>query len=117
MAAALLLVAAGGYTRWRARSITEARAVGHTVVLRWVASREPVDGYKIYRTQKCGVYTDDALNGRNLVTTTTYTDLNVPSGTYCYAVRAVIYSGAKQVESANSNEVMATVPPVSPAKQ
>ncbi|HEY6945973.1 MAG TPA: fibronectin type III domain-containing protein [Candidatus Acidoferrum sp.] len=80
--------------------------VPHSVTLDWTASTSTVIGYNVYRgTQDGGPYTP--LNS-SLVTTTQYKDSSVQSGhTYFYVVTAV---DSSQVESANSNQVSATIP-------
>ncbi len=78
----------------------------HSVALSWTASRSQVVGYNAYRSsQSKGPYT--RLNSAR-ITGTSYTDVNVQSGaTYYYATTAV---NAQGIESAYSNQAVATVP-------
>jgi hypothetical protein len=69
---------------------------GNQVSLTWTAAPETVDGYYVYR----GGNLEEALQSgplnSSLITTTHYTDQNVPSGSYIYAVRAssLVLTGA-----------------------
>jgi fibronectin type 3 domain-containing protein len=76
------------------------------VTLDWTSSTSAVIGYNVYRgTVSGGPYTQ--LNS-SLVTTKQYQDSSVQSGqTYYYVVTAV---DSSHVESANSNQVSATIP-------
>jgi Concanavalin A-like lectin/glucanases superfamily len=80
--------------------------VSHWVGLSWTASTSQVVGYNAYRsTTSNGTYTK--LNSA-LVTSTTYSDQNVQSGsTYYYVTTAVDSQGN---ESVYSNQAVATVP-------
>jgi hypothetical protein len=80
--------------------------VQHSVALSWNASASTVSGYNVYRSTASGSgYTK--INS-SLVTTLTYTDSTVQSGTtYFYVTTAVDSSGS---ESAFSNEVPANIP-------
>jgi len=80
--------------------------VQHSATLTWNASTSTVAGYSVYRSTVSGSgYTK--INS-SLVTTLTYTDSTVQSGTtYFYVTTAVDSSGN---ESVNSNEVMASIP-------
>ena len=80
--------------------------VQHSVDLTWNASTSTVSGYNVYRSTVSGSgYTK--INSL-LVTTLTYTDSTVQSATtYFYVTTAVDSSGS---ESANSNEVFASIP-------
>src|SRR5262245_54728998 len=83
-------------------------AYAQTIKLAWDPSPDSsVAGYNIYRSQQSGVYSTP-VNGSNIITTTSFTDSGVHSGTtYYYVVTAVNTSG---VQSGYSNEVLATVP-------
>jgi hypothetical protein len=80
--------------------------VQHTVALSWTASTSTVAGYNVYRgTVSGGPYSK--INS-SLVTTLSYTDSTVQSGTtYYYVTTAVDSSGD---ESVYSNEVSAPIP-------
>ena len=80
--------------------------VQHSVALTWDASTSTVSGYNVYRgTVSGGPYT---LINSGLVTTLSYTDSTVQSGTtYYYVTTAVDSSGN---ESVNSNEASAPIP-------
>lgn len=83
----------------------------HTVQLSWVAgASEGITSYNVYRAiygpSSCGSYTDIGSTSGSI---TTYTDAVVTDGaTYCYATTAVDSEG----ESAYSNVVQATIPPL-----
>jgi fibronectin type 3 domain-containing protein len=79
-----------------------------TIKLAWDPSADSsVAGYNVYRSQQSGVYSTP-VNGSNIITTTSFTDSGVHSGTtYYYVVTTVNTSG---VQSSYSNEVLATVP-------
>jgi hypothetical protein len=69
---------------------------GNQVSLTWTAAPETVDGYYVYRGGNLeGALQSGPLNS-SLITTTHYTDQNVPSGSYIYAVRAssLVLTGA-----------------------
>ncbi len=85
---------------------TGAAPVQHSASLTWNASTSTVAGYNVYRSTVSGSgYTK--INS-SLITTLTYTDSTVQSGTtYFYVTTAVDSSGS---ESANSNEVIAAIP-------
>jgi len=88
-------------------AVNFASAVGsHWVDLSWTASVSQVAGYNVYRANTSkGPYTK--ANGA-LVTSTTYGDQTVLSGsTYYYVTTAVDNQGR---ESIYSNEAAATVP-------
>lgn len=80
--------------------------ISHSVTLDWTASPSAVIGYNVYRgTEDGGPY--PPLNS-SLITTTQYEDSKVQSGqTYYYVVTAV---DSNHAESANSNQVSATIP-------
>jgi hypothetical protein len=82
------------------------QASTHTVLLSWNASTSTVSGYNVYRSTMSGTgYI--RVNG-SLVTTPTYTDSALESGTtYYYVTTAVDATGN---ESANSNEAQAVIP-------
>ncbi len=88
----------------------------HDVILTWTASTTPgVVGYNVYRGITSGKESTTPLNsspvaaGCTTATTCTYTDATVVAGTtYYYTVTAVASNDATQ--SADSNEVSATVP-------
>jgi hypothetical protein len=81
----------------------------HDVILSWTASATPgVMGYDVYRGTNSGGESSTPLNSTP-INGTTYTDGNVTAGvTYYYVVTAVASDDVTQ--SANSNEVAATVP-------
>src|SRR5262245_47584423 len=83
-------------------------AYAQTIKLAWDPSPDSgVAGYNVYRSQQSGVYSTP-VNGLNIITTTSFTDSGVHSGTtYYYVVTTVNTSG---VQSGYSNEVLATVP-------
>jgi hypothetical protein len=79
---------------------------GHSVSLNWDPSSSTVTGYNIYRgTQSGGPYTK--LNSA-LLSTTSYSDGTVQSGTTYYYVATAVNSG--NVESSYSNQATAAVP-------
>jgi hypothetical protein len=88
----------------------------HDVILSWTASTSPgVVGYNVYRGTTSGGESTTPLNsspvaaGCTSTTTCTYTDATVVAGTtYYYTVTAVASNDVTQ--SADSNEVSATVP-------
>jgi dipeptidyl aminopeptidase/acylaminoacyl peptidase len=88
-----------------------ATASGPAVSLAWSANIEPdLGGYNIYKKVEQAW---NKLNGA-LVTSTTYTDPNLPNGTYTYRVTAIDQIGN---ESGPSNEASAQVqiePPQKP---
>jgi hypothetical protein len=78
----------------------------HTVGLSWNASTSTVAGYNVYRgTQSGGPYTK--LNSSTM-SSTTYTDSSVQSGTTYYYVATSV--DANNVESGYSNQVTAIIP-------
>jgi hypothetical protein len=81
----------------------------HDVLLSWAASSTPgAVGYDVYRGTTSGKEGATPLNSLP-INGTTYTDANVQAGqTYYYVVTAVASDDSTQ--SANSNEVSATVP-------
>jgi hypothetical protein len=81
----------------------------HDAILSWAASTTPgVVGYNVYRGTTSGGESATPLNS-SPVNGTTYTDATVQAGqTYYYVTRAVASDDVTQ--SANSNEVSATVP-------
>jgi fibronectin type 3 domain-containing protein len=87
-------------------SATGVEPVQHSAVSTWNASTSTVVGYKVYRSTVTGSsYTK--INS-SLVSSLTYTDSTVQSGTtYFYGTTAVNSNG---VERANSNEVSAAIP-------
>ena len=78
----------------------------HTVTLNWLASDSTVSGYNVYRsTTEGGNYVKITASP---VTTATYVDSNVDSGTtYYYVTTAVDKSGS---ESSYSNQASAVIP-------
>jgi hypothetical protein len=78
----------------------------HSVLLSWTASTPAVSGYNVYRSTVSGSgYTK--ING-GLLSSTSYTDTNVQSGTtYYYVTTSVDGSGN---ESTDSNQASALVP-------
>ena len=88
----------------------------HDVILSWVASTTPgVVGYNVYRGITSGGESTTPLNsspvaaGCTSTTTCIYSDATVVAGTtYYYTVAAVASNAVSQ--SANSNQVSATVP-------
>jgi hypothetical protein len=87
----------------------------HDVILHWNPSPTPGIGYNVYRGTKSGGESTTPLNsspvaaGCTSTTTCTYTDATVAAGTtYYYTVTTVGSNGDTQ--SANSNQVSATVP-------
>jgi hypothetical protein len=80
--------------------------VQHSVDLSWTASTSAVSGYNVYRgTVSGGPYTK--INS-SLITTLTYTDTTVQSGTTYYYVATAVDSNGD--ESVNSNEASASIP-------
>lgn len=87
--------------------------VTHVVILSWTASVTPgVAGYWVYRGTTAGGESSTPLNPTMVtgsVSTFVYNDTAVTAGaTYYYVVTAVASDGVTQ--SADSNEVSATVP-------
>jgi hypothetical protein len=79
----------------------------HTVRLSWTAGADTdLAGYVVYRAAGPGPW---VRVGSVRVPATTFTDRDVPAGTYRYAVTAYD-SGARANESGYSNEVGVTVP-------
>jgi fibronectin type 3 domain-containing protein len=80
--------------------------VQHSVALTWNASTSTVSGYSVYRSTVSGSsYTK--INS-SLVTTLSYTDSTVQSGTtYFYVTTAVDSAGT---ESVFSNQATAPIP-------
>jgi len=79
---------------------------GHSVALSWDPSTSTVVGYNIYRgTQSGGPY---SLLNSSLLSSTSYTDSSVQSGTTYYYVSTAVDSS--NVESSYSNEASATIP-------
>jgi fibronectin type 3 domain-containing protein len=78
----------------------------HTVALNWDSSSSSVVGYYVYRgTKASGPYTK--LNS-SPSTSTSYSDSSVTDGSvYYYVVTAV---NSSNIESADSNQVSATIP-------
>ncbi|MAH80223.1 MAG: hypothetical protein CMP39_00850 [Rickettsiales bacterium] len=65
------------------------------VILSWDAVLDST-GYNVYRAVTAGSFSDSALNGDTLVTTTTYTDSNVEQNiSYYYTVTAVDTAGVE----------------------
>ncbi|MCB1823318.1 MAG: hypothetical protein KDJ54_01465 [Candidatus Competibacteraceae bacterium] len=85
-------------------SISPARA--GQVTLAWNPSSGPVAGYRIYYGQQSKNYTSIIPIAPNLITTTTYTILDLPEGLYYFAAKAFDNAGN---ESDFSNEVNTTV--------
>lgn len=85
--------------------------MSHSVVLNWVASTDPVDGYNVYRgTNPPGSEGATPINSA-LLTVLTYTDTNVTGGE---KVDYVVTSVKDGVESVHSNEVAVVIPPAAP---
>jgi hypothetical protein len=84
---------------------TGVQAGQHSVSLSWNADTSPVQGYYVYRGgQSGGPYTKISA----LQPVTSYTDASVVSGqTYFYVVTAL---GTNSLESAFSNQAIATIP-------
>jgi fibronectin type 3 domain-containing protein len=80
----------------------------HDVILSWIASpTSGIAGYNLYRGTTPGGESSAPLNS-SPINSTVYADVNVTAGAqYYYVVTAVAWSGA---QSANSNEVSATIP-------
>jgi Abnormal spindle-like microcephaly-assoc'd, ASPM-SPD-2-Hydin len=79
---------------------------GHSVSLNWDPSSSTVSGYNIYRgTQSGGPYSK--LNSA-LLSTTSYSDTSVQSGTTYYYVATAVNSS--NVESSYSNQATADIP-------
>jgi hypothetical protein len=79
--------------------------VQHSVALSWIENTSTVSGYNVYRSTTSSGYVK--LNS-SLVTSLTYTDSNVQSGTtYFYVTTAVDSSGN---ESGYSNQASAAIP-------
>jgi hypothetical protein len=95
-----------------------AAANGNGVVLNWAPSTDSVAGYHVYRaTSPTGPFT--RVTG-SLISGTSFTDLNVPAGSYTYMIRAVALqtnpSGSYYNPSQGvfaSVSVSASVPPIS----
>jgi fibronectin type 3 domain-containing protein len=90
--------------------LTHTSSTYNSVTLEWTAPGEPdVAGYNVYRSSTSGgPYT---MVNPSLVTTTSYTDSGLSSGTYYYVVTAVS-TGSE--ESGYSSEVSAATTPVPP---
>ena len=87
-----------------------------SVKLAWDPNPESfLAGYNVYRSEQSGVFTSPPINGKTLVTRTSFTDSTVqPSRTYYYVVTAVSTDGQ---ESAYSNQVQTTIGPVTATKR
>ncbi len=86
--------------------LTVTPPMAHWVSLAWTASTSPVVGYNAYRsTISGGPYTK--LNS-SLISSTSYTDRAVQSGTTYYYVTTAVNS--QGLESVYSNQAVATVP-------
>jgi hypothetical protein len=85
--------------------------MAHSVILTWVASTDPVDGYNLYRSIVAGAEAGPPINGATPVTETTFTDTSVVDGDFFYVARSV--KGG--VESVNSNEAEAKILPAAPS--
>jgi fibronectin type 3 domain-containing protein len=85
--------------------------MAHQALLSWVASTDPVDGYRIYKgTAGAGSEGATPLNSA-LVTATSFTDPDVTEGeTLAYYVTSV----KGTLESIHSNEVTAEILPAPP---
>ena len=82
-------------------------AYGQSVKLAWDGSSSVV-GYNIFRSQQSAVFPSTPLNGAIPLTTNSYTDFGVQSGTsYYYVVTAV---GESNSQSGYSNQVLVTIP-------
>jgi len=81
----------------------------HTVSLGWTAS--PTNGatYNVYRGSATGVCNGTPTPYATGITTNSYTDQNVPAGTWYYNVSAATATGG---ESTCDGEVQLTVPSV-----
>ncbi len=87
-------------------SLTVTQPVQHYVSLAWTASTSQVVGYNAYRSNTSGgPYTK--LNS-SLISTTSYNDQTVQSGTTYYYVTTAVNS--QGLESTYSNQAAATVP-------
>jgi len=78
----------------------------HTVGLAWVGSTSPVVGYNVYRSTVNG--SSYVMINSGLVTTVSYTDSAVQSGTTYYYVTTAVDSNG--LESAFSNQASAFIP-------
>jgi len=87
-------------------SMTGTGILSHSVHLSWTASTSTVVGYNIYRsTVSGGPYT---IQNSTVDTILSYSDTTVQSGQqYFYVTRSI---DSSSTESANSNEVPATIP-------
>ena len=87
--------------------VHSARTGQHSVTLNWKPSTSVVDGYHVYRSDSGGKFKDISSKLKDPWPDTKFVDTDVRSGGhYRYSVKAV----ARQVESAGSNEVEATIP-------
>jgi len=91
------------------QTVTLSGSGAHDVILSWTASTTSgIAGYNVYRGTASGGEGSTPLNSTP-VSSTTFTDQSVTSGTtYYYVVTAVASDGTTQ--SAASNEASATVP-------
>ncbi len=87
-------------------SAAQSQVVSHSVALSWTPSTSTVVGYNVYRSAVSGG--PYSKLDSSAVATDGFTDLAVQAGqTYFYVVKSVTDTG---VESADSNQVSATVP-------
>jgi Carboxypeptidase regulatory-like domain len=87
-------------------NFTAAAGQAHSVALSWTASTSTVSGYNVYRSMVSGSgFTK--LNS-SLVASLSYSDASVQSGTIYFYVATAVDSGGD--ESANSNQVSASIP-------
>lgn len=94
-----------------------AQAYAGTVTLTWTNPTTRTDGtavtvaqVKVYRGATCSAQTVVAT----IPAATTYTDTNVPAGTYCYAVSAVDANGLESAKSVTATAVVPVAPPNPP---
>lgn len=105
---AIVLLFAGSARATVAPTAPAAQIVGHSVGLSWVLSTTPNTSSNVKRSTTSGSGYTTLINTLG----TTYTDTSVVSGTtYFYVVSAVDTTGA---ESANSAQVAAAIPGVTP---
>ena len=79
----------------------------HSVALSWKASTSTVKGYNVYRSTSSSVLGFAKLNAA-LITSLSYSDPTVVSGTTYYYVATAVDAGGD--ESVNSNQVVAEIP-------
>lgn len=93
-----------------------AQTPGRQVVLSWTASPDPVGIiYNVYRAPgTCAPGQTFTRKNTAPVTLTSFTDANVPVGSYCYNVKTSAVIDGAAVESEPSNSVGATIIPRPP---